>query len=156
MDSSCNHHSMTGMKISATNSPFWIHDSKFTHLRATAAAAAAAIGAQESLISGKPLISLNAAFKACKSFDEAESVLCTYLIDKVCTVLMLDVDEIDVSKSISSYGLDSLVAIEIRNFIAREAETNLQVLELLTSKSITLLATLICEKSKLVVNKSEV
>jgi hypothetical protein len=48
------------------------------------------------------------------------------------------------------YGLDSLVAIEIRNWITRELDASLQVLELLTSSSITALAGLILKKSKLV------
>lgn len=40
------------------------------------------------------------------------------------------------------------MAIEIRNFITREFEANLQVLKSLTSSSVAALAKTICEKSK--------
>jgi acyl carrier protein len=55
----------------------------------------------------------------------------------------------DPNNPIVVYGLDSLVAIEIRNWITRELEVRLQVLELLTSSSITALAETILRKSKL-------
>ena len=51
---------------------------------------------------------------------------------------------------ISGYGLDSLVAIEVRNWITRELEANLQILEILTSDSVHALARTILSKSTLV------
>lgn len=68
---------------------------------------------------------------------------------KVSTVLMVEKDEMDASKLIVVYGLDSLVAIEIQNWITRELEASLQVLELLTSSSISGLSESILKKSKL-------
>jgi len=64
-------------------------------------------------------------------------------------VLMLE-DEIDPSRPIVFYGLDSLVAIEVRNWITRELDANLQVLVLLASPSILNLAETIAKASKLV------
>lgn len=61
----------------------------------------------------------------------------------------------DPKKSISSYELDSLVAIEIRNFISREFVASLQVLELLSCASIVPLAKTTFRKSKLVIRKVE-
>jgi acyl carrier protein len=63
---------------------------------------------------------------------------------------MLEIEDMDVSRSLGNYALDSLVAIEVRNFITREFEANMQVLELLSSGSIDSLAKAICGKSKLV------
>jgi hypothetical protein len=74
---------------------------------------------------------------------------------KVSAVLMTPREEMDATKPIVVYGLDSLVAIEIRNWITRELDASLQVLELLTSSSITALVGLILKKSKLVAFGSE-
>jgi Phosphopantetheine attachment site len=68
---------------------------------------------------------------------------------KVSAVLMFPREEMDPNKPIVMYWLDSLIAIEIRNWITRELEASLQVLELLTSSSITALAETILRKSKL-------
>ena len=59
-------------------------------------------------------------------------------------------EEMDRSKSIVVSGLDSLVAIEIRNWSRKRAGGNLQVSELLTSSSFMSLALMILKKSKLV------
>lgn len=72
------------------------------------------------------------------------------LLSKLPSVLMLEKKDMDVTRSLSSYALDFLVAIEARSFITREFEANLQVLELLSSGSIQTLSKAICIKSKLV------
>ncbi|OIW24709.1 putative polyketide synthase [Coniochaeta ligniaria NRRL 30616] len=144
MATTCNSHTITGMRITATMRPFWTEDAKFQAMR-LAAEEAAAMDA-----SANTVISFNAALKASKSLAEAEEVVCKGLVDKISTVLMLDAEDMDVTRSLSHYPLDSLVAIEIRNFITREFEANLQVLELLSSGSIQTLAKGVCSKSKLV------
>lgn len=63
----------------------------------------------------------------------------------------MEPEELDISRSISAYTLDSLTAIEVRNFITRMFEANLQVLELLASGSIESLARVVCGKSKVAV-----
>jgi len=95
-------------------------------------------------------ISFNAALKAAKSLEEAQDVVCRGLLSKLPSVLMLEAEDMDITRSLSNYALDSLVAIEVRNYITREFEANLQVLELLSSGSIETLAKAICVKSKLV------
>lgn len=77
-------------------------------------------------------------------------MICAGLLSKLPSVLMLEAEDMDVTRSLSNYALDSLVAIEVRNYITREFEANLQVLELLSSSSIEMLAKTICAKSKLV------
>jgi acyl carrier protein len=142
--SACNNHTITGMRI--TNpSPFWTPDAKFKHLRLAAEAEAAANGGGEG-----QSISFHAALKASKSAEEAQDAVCRGLLSKLPSVLMIEAEDLDVTKSLANYALDSLVAIEVRNYITREFEANLQVLELLSSGSIESLAKTITVKSKLV------
>ncbi|KAK3381968.1 polyketide synthase [Podospora didyma] len=144
MASTCNSHTITGMRITATLRPFWTEDAKFKAMRIAAEEAAAKDASLNAVIS------FNAALKSAKSRAEAEEVVCKGLVDKISSVLMLDAEDMDVTRSLSHYPLDSLVAIEIRNFITREFEANLQVLELLSSGSIQTLAKGVCSKSKIV------
>jgi len=140
----CNNHIITGMRLT-TPPPFWTPDAKFKHLRLAYEALVASTSS-----STATTISFNAALKAAKSLEEAQEVVTKGLLKKLPEVLMLEEEDMDVTKSLSGYALDSLVAIEVRNFITREFEANLQVMELLSSGSIETLAKAICGKSKLV------
>lgn len=142
----CGNHAITGMRITPTMRPFWTDDAKFKHLRLAMEEAAAA----DSSANGVATVSFNAALKAAKTQQEAEDVACAGLVSKISAVLMLEAEDMDVQRSLSHYPLDSLVAIEIRNFITREFEANMQVLELLSSGSIQTLARAVCAKSKIV------
>jgi hypothetical protein len=138
---SCNEHPITGMRITPTMRPFWSDDAKFVHLRRAAEAA--------SSTPTTTTITWDAAFKAALSRPEAEQVVCSALVEKIAQVVSLEPEELDISRSISCYPLDSLTAIEVRNFITRMFEANLQVLELLASGSIESLAKIVCTKSRI-------
>ena len=69
------------------------------------------------------------------------------LAAKLAQVLVLSLEDMDPSITVGSLGLDSLVAIEIRNWIAREANANVQVLGLLSSGTLMALAESIVNKS---------
>ncbi|KAI7916092.1 fatty acid synthase S-acetyltransferase [Pyricularia oryzae] len=148
----CNGHVITGMRIPPTpTKPFWATDAKFKTLRLTAEAAELAANGGDSATAS---LSPGAAVKAATSLAEAEEAVCAGLVDKISSVLMMEADEIDVTRSLTHYPLDSLVAIEIRNFITREFEANMQVLELLSSGSVQTLTKAVCKKSKLCVGLS--
>ncbi|KAI0914186.1 ketoacyl-synt-domain-containing protein [Ustulina deusta] len=146
MATACNSHTITGMRITPTMQPFWTDDAKCKYLRETAEAAAAA----DTSAGVAKTISYNMAVKAAKTLEEAEQVVCDGLVNKLAAVMMMEIEDLDVTRSLSHYPLDSLVAIEIRNFITREFEATLQVLELLSSGSIQTLAKAVCVKSKVI------
>lgn len=140
----CNHQVITGMRITASMRPFWTEDAKFKAMRLVAEAEAAA---EAGTTAGQ--LSPGAALKVAQDVAEAEDIVCSGLQNKIAAVLMLEPEDMDVTRSLSHYPLDSLVAIEIRNFITREFEANMQVLELLSSGSIQMLTKAVCQKSKL-------
>ncbi|KAG8158497.1 hypothetical protein KVR01_011619 [Diaporthe batatas] len=152
--SACNHQVVTGVRIppDRTKLPFWTADSKFKHLREEAESLIKQKEEEEgrsSAANGAASLSFNAMLKAAQSTVEAEDVICRGLVHKIAALLMLEEADLDVTRSLSHYPLDSLVAIEIRNFLTREFEANLQVLELLSSGSIQFLSRAVCSKSKL-------
>lgn len=138
----CNNHTITGLRLTPTT--FWNSDAKFSHLRSSLVSSASSGSTSSAPVSYKALL------KASTSLAEAEQVVQQGLLFKLPSVLVLEAEDMDVTRSLSSYALDSLVAIEVRNFITREWEANLQVLELLGAGSIESLAKEVCKRSKLV------
>lgn len=69
---------------------------------------------------------------------------------KLAKAMMISEDEIDVQRPVSSYGVDSLVAAEMRNWCFRELKADVNVFELLNGVSIVALAGTIAERSGLV------
>lgn len=145
---SCAGHVITGVGITRHTSrkalPFWGQDAKFQTLVNNLADVDAGLGGADGG-SGDAIPSLSPAL----TLAEAEDAVCRGLVVKIAQVLMMEPDELDVTRSLSHYPLDSLVAIEIRNFIARQYEASMQVLELLSSGSIQTLSSAVCKKSKL-------
>lgn len=72
------------------------------------------------------------------------------LIRKVSEMLMRPKDGIRTTTSLVNYGVDSLVAIEFRSWIARELGATLQILENLAADSMMNLVNIIVKRSKLI------
>lgn len=145
MKASCANHSVTGLFIDAkTMDAYWTHDPRFSIIKEAAVAADPSQGA------GGGSIPLPTVLKNASSAEDILPVLHEALVNKIAALLMMPPADLDTTASVGSLGLDSLVGIEVRNWIARETEANVQVLELLTSSSIMALAETIVSKSKLV------
>lgn len=142
-ESSCRGHIITGVHLDPLNIQFWGADAKYKHLRLAAEAVAAQLNA------GSKSVSWNAAIKAAGTLPEAEQVVCDGLVEKIAKTLGLEVEEMDPNRNLANYALDSLTAIDVRNFITREFESTMQVLELLASGTVQTLAKAVCAKSKL-------
>ncbi|CAG8299604.1 unnamed protein product [Penicillium nalgiovense] len=93
-------------------------------------------------------VPLHVTLSAASSKEEALRVCYEALAAKLAQVLVLSLEDMDPSIPVVSLGLDSLVAIEIRNWIACEANANVQVLELLSGGSLMALAEIILNKSQ--------
>ena len=63
---------------------------------------------------------------------------------------MIPMADITLTKPVVVYGLDSLVAIEVRNWLSRELEAKVPLMELLSASSLTVLAKTVVERSEIV------
>jgi aryl carrier-like protein len=72
------------------------------------------------------------------------------LTTKLSRLLAMPVEELCSHRSVSSYGTDSLVAVELRNWTRKQLGAQLQTFELMSSLSIRDVAGLIAERSTLV------
>jgi hypothetical protein len=137
---SCGGQAITGLE-SNTHDHFWEQDAKFSLLATANKTQAGGESAEVSL-------PLHVQFANSESKEEKLQVCYKALAAKLAQVLVLSLEDIEPTISVSSLGLDSLVAIEIRNWIAREANANVQVLELLSTGSLMALADVIVTKSQ--------
>ncbi|KAH6649254.1 hypothetical protein F5144DRAFT_552475 [Chaetomium tenue] len=137
---------LTGLKLHLGNDgqwPYFANDARFVHLKAEGLAAA-----EEEGLVVKENVSPGEAFREARSDEEAAFIAARGLAEKLSEVLSVAVEDVDVARNITSYGLDSLTAIELRNWIAKELRVNLQILELLSSGTLNDLAALITQKAK--------
>ncbi|KAJ4865372.1 KR domain-containing protein [Trichoderma breve] len=149
VDCFCQGQVITGMGFdNASSMPFYATDAKFSHLRA---ALLAASGDADSP-SGSENLSIGQQLRKCTIAEEAQEIVAHGLRDKLGAILMLP-EEVMAARqgntSITAFGLDSLNAIELRNWIGKELQAHLQVLELLTSGRVADLAGLVLRKSRI-------
>ena len=146
--SSCSGHCITGLDIApGAPAPSWMSDAKFALIRPQVDSATA----NKTLANSA--VSLRESLKVAATLEEAEALVYAGLVDKVSAILAMAKEDIDGRQPISAYGLDSLVAVEIRNWVTRQTEANLQVLELLSSGSLLSLSHHIVKKSALLDRK---
>lgn len=84
------------------------------------------------------------------SVDDATTKACNAIIGKMSTLLMIPTEDINPSNPMSAYGMDSLVAVEMRNWLFREMDSTVPILELLANNSLSQLSSKIVKRSKLV------
>lgn len=141
----------TGLKLLPDEPlPLFSSDPMFAHLVAAVQADASgketAAGDEERL-AGQALRSL---LKSVTGLDEAVGAVSRALVGKLCSLLMIGKEDVDVGKPLVAYGLDSLVAVELRNWITVDLEATISLMELMNSPSINALAGKIAGKSRLV------
>lgn len=82
--------------------------------------------------------------------DEAAAIICAAIVAKVAGVGMVSEDAVDPSRPLKEYGVDSLNAVEIRNWAFRKMDYTVSVLELMANQAIEKLAAKIAQGSPLV------
>lgn len=86
--------------------------------------------------------------QAAENIAEGTKVVLNALIVKLSRTLSLDINGIDVEKPLYEHGIDSLSALEIKNWCGKAIGTDVGVLELLGAENLVDLATLVAAKSK--------
>ncbi|KAI0550654.1 hypothetical protein F4679DRAFT_594564 [Xylaria curta] len=84
------------------------------------------------------------------SLDAAAEIVQDILLAKVAKIITVPVTDIDTSKPVYTYGVDSLVAVELRNWLALELKSDISIFDLTSSAPITDVCKKIASKSHLV------
>lgn len=93
---------------------------------------------------------LKGSLTAATTLSQAADLIQGVVASKLAKSMMIAMEEIDVSRAVSSYGVDSLVAAEVRNWCFKELKADVSIFELLSGVSISGLAEMIAKRSTLV------
>jgi NAD(P)-dependent dehydrogenase (short-subunit alcohol dehydrogenase family)/acyl carrier protein len=77
----------------------------------------------------------SAAFSEARSPDEAREVVVEGLTQKLSRALSIPPTDIDTHRPLHSYGVDSLLAVELRSWLAKEFGANVAVFEIMGATS---------------------
>lgn len=123
--------------------PFHFQDPKFSHLLQLDKGLQADDKAQDSRVGLQHML------KGAESIGDAQQLLCQAIMAKMSTLLKVPLEDLNSNSPMAAYGVDSLVAVELRNWIFRDAKADIPVLELLANKSLLTLSGEIAKRSKL-------
>ncbi|KAK4163727.1 putative polyketide synthase protein [Cladorrhinum sp. PSN259] len=158
----CNDNCVTGVGLydgsDPGNLPYFADDAKFRHLRdaivSTPSGSVDSAGADgDANLPSHSVAYVSNAIRSASSAEKLLEVVTTGLAAKLAAIIMIPASDIDSSRSVTDYGLDSLNAIEMRNWVTKAIGANLQVLELLTAGSLTNLAALVIKKREAQIGK---
>ncbi|KAJ5412660.1 uncharacterized protein N7487_007019 [Penicillium crustosum] len=87
---------------------------------------------------GDSMEGLKAELSAAKTVDQATIVICDAISRKIASHLSIPVENINPSNPVSEYGVDSHVAVELRNWISRSMDCTIPILEILAKSMLEL------------------
>ncbi|KAI0849455.1 putative polyketide synthase [Daldinia vernicosa] len=94
------------------------------------------------------LRALKAALGDAGSCEEGATLIGNAIASKLSDIFMTPVAEIDLSKPPAHFGVDSLVAVELRNMLVLQAAADISIFNILQTPSLAALAATVAEKSR--------
>lgn len=125
----------------------WRHDLRFTSLRRIQKSTTKNVGGGKK---GED-DSLGDLLSKSTSLGEAVNYIADAIIHKLAGMFMLSVTEIDKGQSLGKYGVDSLVAVELRTWLVTKTQAQVSIFDILQSVSLVAVAEMTATKSKFVV-----
>ncbi|KAI0543352.1 reducing type I polyketide synthase [Xylaria curta] len=95
-------------------------------------------------------VSLSEQIAQSKTAEEATQRVQEAVVAKLSDVFVLQKSDINPGLPLSKYGVDSLVAVELRNWLVPNARTEMSIFDLMGSSSLTELAASVVKRSKVV------
>ncbi|KAI2603712.1 hypothetical protein GGR54DRAFT_644565 [Hypoxylon sp. NC1633] len=135
------------VKANGFDDPYWFSDARFGPL--------SAYDTQSQNIGSQNRAKTNAAtdfasiLGAVAGIDDAKDAVCSALMTKLAKSLMMELEDLDSARPINTYGVDSLVAVDIRAWALKELQSVVHVSEILKNVPMLELAGAIASKSKL-------
>lgn len=89
-----------------------------------------------------------ALFRQAETFEDRVGVVVLGLSTKLARAMSITADDVQLSRQLSDYGVDSLMAVELRNWISKEFRANVAVFEIMGTSTIAAIGSLVVEKSE--------
>ena len=137
---------IVGLKCTGSSvQEFWAQTPMFSHMRVRKG-----LGGQKE--DGGRVVereSIRQHLKRVESLGEAKAVIYDALALKISGILMIEDEDLSPDRALGSYGSDSLVAVEIRNWIRREMEATVILMDVLADNTLSTLTESVIGESKL-------
>ena len=127
--------------------PAWIQRPLFSALAQTETMGAKGLGSSEGSAAGEMDFATH--FVRTESDDEAAAVVASSLLQRLSGALSMAVEDIDVTRPPHVYGVDSLLAVELRNWFAKVWKADVTVFDITGQESIAALGGTVARKSGL-------
>ena len=95
-------------------------------------------------------VDLKALLRSAKTFTNAKDVVFNGLREKLSRVLSIPILDIDSHSSITSYGTDSLVAVELRSWLLKEMGVDVAIFEILSNMGLGNFSEMAARKSSFI------
>lgn len=120
---------------------YWMDDNRFAGLRNLSSGTSSALSSATSLKDD---------LSQCADMSAATQLISNAMAERLARLMMIPATDVDVVKPLSAYGVDSLVAVEVRNWIAKEMLVEVSVFEIMANVPMSQLAADLAAKSKVV------
>ncbi|KAI0377914.1 hypothetical protein F5Y04DRAFT_284381 [Hypomontagnella monticulosa] len=136
------------VKANGDDDPYWFSDARFGPLSVYDTQAQNIPGARnrENDTAATDFAKI---LGAATNIDDAKNAVRSALMVKLAKSLMMELEDLDSARPINTYGVDSLVAVDIRAWALKELQSVVHVSEILRSVPMEELAWVIASKSKL-------
>ncbi|KAI0378120.1 putative polyketide synthase [Hypomontagnella monticulosa] len=121
----------------------WMNEPMFVNLHQVAASEVT--NKKESTGDGPDL---GTVIRAAESLTQAGEILANGLAGKLAKVLSIPQDTFDLGQPLHTYGVDSLIALEIRNWFLKALKVDVAVFEILSGATATTLGLTVAEKMR--------
>ncbi|KAI8306078.1 Highly reducing polyketide synthase [Colletotrichum sp. SAR11_240] len=129
--------------------PGWMHEPLFKHIHQIRTMSG---NTEES----KDSVNYSMLLAGAETLEAAENVITKAIIQKLSRALGIDAATIDSSQPLHAYGVDSLVAVELRTWLSKEMGAEVAVFDMVGDSTIRSLGTFVAARSTLVkINNGE-
>lgn len=97
---------------------------------------------------GAGSLSLHEEISRAQTVDEASNAVQGALLAKVSSMFVIPETDIDPGRPLSYYGVDSLVAVELRNWLVPNARVEISIFDLIGSSSLSGLALNVVKRAR--------
>ncbi|KAM3435360.1 hypothetical protein MY4824_004941 [Beauveria thailandica] len=124
-------------------------DMRFAHAwRSSSGSSSRAAHGKPAALGG--MAAVQSALKAAATPQAAVEAVFAGLKQKLAGMLSISIDDVQADRSVASYGVDSLISVELRNWVHDELAAQIQSIELMSSLSMMQLAETMARRSRLV------
>ncbi|KAB5584987.1 fatty acid synthase S-acetyltransferase [Coniochaeta sp. 2T2.1] len=125
--------------------PGWMHEPLFRHLHQIRTLAGGLVDE-----GSRDTVNYSMLLAGAETQEAAEDVITKAIVEKLSRALGIDVAALDASQPLHAYGVDSLVAVELRTWLSKEMGADVAVFDIVGDSTIRSLGAFVAGRSTLV------